>query len=207
MKAGSSSGATRVRRHRRLQQLVGRQRRRRRRPPTARRRRGRAGRRRRRAGLDRCGLPWRPSRAALPSGLTAGTGFGGGTGFFGGTDRRPEAGRRHRERGRPAASDAFEVDGYASGLRRLEPLLDGVDRRLVAAHLPQRPVDVGDGLLAGKPHPGGHQRVDRRVAGGALQRRQSAWTYPGGAAAGLAFASSKCVADRLDRASWLGHLG
>ena len=66
-----------------------------------------------------------------------------------------------------------QVDGHPGRLRRLQPLLDGLDRRLVAAHLPQRRVDVGDRLRARRPHPRRHQRAHGRVPRGPLQRQQS----------------------------------
>ena len=166
-------GSNGFRRYRRLQQLVGRQRERRPHPPPP-------------AAARRGALPPR----ATPIRLRLG-GFGRRLAewadrrhrlgrrhrLFRRNRRRTEAGRRHSERRRRRLG-AFQVDGNADPLGRLEPFLHGVDRGLVAAQLLQRRVDVRDGLLAGPPHPGSEQRVDRRVAGGALQRRRTRLDLP-----------------------------
>ena len=90
---------------------------------------------------------WRGFAPALPSGCTAGTGFGGGTGFFAGTASgpKPVLVTASAEAG---GFGPFQLDGHAGGLRRLEPLLDRLDRRVVAANLDQRGVDLGDRRLA-----------------------------------------------------------
>jgi hypothetical protein len=54
-----------------------------------------------------------------------------------GIEMAPKHAGRHRRALAYAAEYSFEVDGYASGLRRFEPFLDSVDDRLIAADLPQ----------------------------------------------------------------------
>ena len=115
---------------------------------------------------------------ARPSGLTAGTFFGGGTAFLAGTLPGPnpvvvtasaEAGGRI-----PSRSTGTPTD-----LRRLQPLLHHIRGRLVAPKLAQCPVDVGDGLLAGEPHPAGDQGIPRRIPAAALHRKHRIRIIPG----------------------------
>ena len=109
--------------------------------------------------------------AALPSGLTLGTGLVGGTGFFGATEAGPK----------PvfvtASADAggfgpSSSTGTPTALARLRPFSTVSIGGFVAAHFPQRSVDVSAGLRAGRPPPGGEQCVDRGIAGAALQREE-----------------------------------
>jgi len=121
--------------------------------------------------------------------------------LFGWNRARTEASCRHRKsrRRRPYS---FKIDWYASGLGCLEPLFDGVGRRLVAADLPESGVDVGGGLFARKSQPAGHQGIDRRVSRAALQSHESPW-----ANVRRRGTLARSLAGALERISGLGTVG
>ncbi len=169
-------GCNRFRRHRRLQQLVGRQR-----SSGDRGSPAAGGRRRwRRAPRATPSLPWRawprPCRADLPwapawSGAPA----------FSARPQRARSPSSSPPAPTPAASDPPALRVRRPPWRALSPFstvsIAGSSRRISRSAASMSVTASSPGDL----HPGGEQRVDRGIAGAALQRRQRPPDPPGGA--------------------------
>ena len=186
---------------------------------------------------ERRGRRWwgrgrRRGRGLSGRGALRADGLGGLRGFRGRADLRHRLGRRHGLLGRhrlgpePGADHGerrrgrllrrpVQVDRHPGGLRRLQPLLDGLDGRLVVAHLAQRRVDVAHGLGPGdRIRPASSaltaafpaERCSASSPGGRAERRSSARRRPSARASSRRVAALSGVsrAPPIRRASRVG---